>query len=274
MTSDASRGERPGLADLGLALMALAAGSTDATAFLKLGMVFTSAMTGNTVLLCIAIGQGKLSAALQSFAAFVSFVVGASLAALLCCRRRPPPDRTPPSLVPLFVLEIACLAAFVAVWFALERTRDGTTYGLIALSALAMGVQGVTARQINVPQVNTIVFTTTIISVVVSLVHGLVRTPAPGAVRDPAADRDSAGICDRRRLRRAFDSSRGRHLRLDSADRGDRRVCVLPGPLALHGAAGVTVALPARNDGRRQALNLWHYPELAPWRRVPCGRAI
>jgi uncharacterized membrane protein YoaK (UPF0700 family) len=176
MTPDASRSERPGLADLGLALMALAAGSTDATAFLKLGMVFTSAMTGNTVLLCIAIGQGQLSAALQSFAAFASFMVGASLAALLS-GRRPPPADVPPSLVPLFVLEIACLAAFVAVWFAFDRTRDGTTYGLIALSALAMGVQGVTARQINVPQVNTIVFTTTIINVVVSLVHGLVRAP-------------------------------------------------------------------------------------------------
>jgi uncharacterized membrane protein YoaK (UPF0700 family) len=52
MTPDGSRSERLGLADLGLALTALAAGSTDATAFLKLGMVFTSAMTGNTVLLC------------------------------------------------------------------------------------------------------------------------------------------------------------------------------------------------------------------------------
>jgi uncharacterized membrane protein YoaK (UPF0700 family) len=175
MTPDASS-ERPGLADLGLALMALAAGCTDATAFLKLGMVFTSAMTGNTVLLCIAIGQGKLSAALQSFAAFLSFMVGASLAALLC-GRRPPHDDVPPSLLPLFVLEIAFLAAFVAVWFALDRAHEGTIYGLIALSALAMGVQGVTARQINVPQVNTIVFTTTIISVVVSVVHGLMRAP-------------------------------------------------------------------------------------------------
>ena len=75
------------------------------------------------------------------------------------------------------ILAIAAVCVVVAVWFALDRTRDGTTYGLIALSALAMGVQGVTARQINVPQVNTIVFTTTIISVVVSLVHGLVRPP-------------------------------------------------------------------------------------------------
>ena len=43
-----------------------------------------------------------------------------------------------PSLVPLFVLEIACLTAFVAVWFALDRSREGTIYGLIALSALAI----------------------------------------------------------------------------------------------------------------------------------------
>jgi uncharacterized membrane protein YoaK (UPF0700 family) len=175
-TPDARRSERPGLADLGLALMALAAGSTDAMAFLKLGMVFTSAMTGNTVLLCIAIGQGRLSAALQSFAAFASFVVGAMLAAMLSGRRAEH-ERVPPSLKPLFILEIACLGGFVAVWFAFGHTAAGATYALIALSALAMGVQGVTARQINVPQVNTIVFTTTIISVVVSVTHALLRSP-------------------------------------------------------------------------------------------------
>jgi uncharacterized membrane protein YoaK (UPF0700 family) len=175
-TPDARRSERPGLADLGLALMALAAGSTDAMAFLKLGMVFTSAMTGNTVLLCIAIGQGRLSAALQSFAAFASFVVGAMLAAMVSGRRAEH-ERVPPSLKPLFILEIACLGGFVAVWFAFGHAQEGATYALIVLSALAMGVQGVTARQINVPQVNTIVFTTTIISVVVSVTHALLRSP-------------------------------------------------------------------------------------------------
>jgi uncharacterized membrane protein YoaK (UPF0700 family) len=170
-----TRSERVGLADLGLALMALAAGSTDAMAFLKLGMVFTSAMTGNTVLLCIAIGEGKISAALQSVAAFASFVVGAMLAAILCGRRAA--HEGVPSLVPLFILEIACLAGFVAVWFAFGPTAEAAIYALIALSALAMGVQGVAARQINVPQVNTIVFTTTIISVIASVTHALVRSP-------------------------------------------------------------------------------------------------
>jgi uncharacterized membrane protein YoaK (UPF0700 family) len=176
MTTEQSRSERVGLADVGLALMALAAGSTDAMAFLKLGTVFTSAMTGNTVLLCIAIGEGRISAALQSFAALASFVVGAMLATMVD-RRRAEHEGVPLSLLPLFNLEIACLGGFVAVWFAFGHATEGATYALIALSALAMGVQGVTARQINVPQVNTIVFTTTIISVVVSVTHALLRSP-------------------------------------------------------------------------------------------------
>jgi uncharacterized membrane protein YoaK (UPF0700 family) len=174
MTEPHSRSERVGLADLGLGLMAIAAGSSDALAYLALGNVFTSAMTGNTVLLCIAVGQGRLTAALQSFTAFAAFVLGAALAAALA-RRPVPRENEPPRLMPLFLLEIAFLTVFVAVWFASDRESEGVRYALIVLSALAMGVQGVTARQINVPQVNTIVFTTTIVSVVASCTHALLR---------------------------------------------------------------------------------------------------
>jgi uncharacterized membrane protein YoaK (UPF0700 family) len=171
-----TRSQRIGRADLGLGLMAIAAGSSDALAYLTLGNVFTSAMTGNTVLLCIAVGQGRLAATLQSFTAFAAFVLGAALAAALT--RRPVPEQRVPRLMPLLLLEIAFLAAFVTVWFATERASESARYVLIALSALAMGVQGVTARQINVPQVNTIVFTTTIVSVVASCTHALLRPSA------------------------------------------------------------------------------------------------
>jgi len=168
--SDQESRQRVGLADLGLGLMAIAAGSSDALAYLKLGNVFTSAMTGNTVLLCIAVGQGRLGAALQSFTAFAAFVIGAVLAAALS--RRP---ASPPNLLPLFMLEIACLSAFVALWLATGVGSEPARYGLITLSALAMGVQGVTARNINVPQVNTIVFTTTILSVVAACTQAVLR---------------------------------------------------------------------------------------------------
>ena len=176
MSEPETRSQRVGRAEVGLGLMAVAGGS-DALAYLTLGNVFTSAMTGNTVLLCIAVGQGRLTATLQSFTAFAAFVIGAMLAAALA-RGRIPEQRVPPHLMPLFLLEIAFLAAFVAMWFASDRASEGARYVLIALSALAMGVQGLTARQINVPQVNTIVFTTTIIGVVASCTHALLTASA------------------------------------------------------------------------------------------------
>jgi Protein of unknown function (DUF1275) len=44
--------------DVGLALLGFASGSMDALAFFNLGEVFPSAMTGNTALLGLALGQG------------------------------------------------------------------------------------------------------------------------------------------------------------------------------------------------------------------------
>lgn len=177
MAEQESRSEQVGLGDAGLGLMAIASGGSDALAYLTLGHVFTSAMTGNTALLCIAIGQGQLAEALQSFTAFAAFVAGAALAATLSSRpaRR---ESVGPHVVPLFLLEIAFLAAFVALWFAAGRASEGARYGLIVLSAIAMGTQGVIARQINVPQINTIVFTTTIVSAVASCTHALLRARA------------------------------------------------------------------------------------------------
>jgi uncharacterized membrane protein YoaK (UPF0700 family) len=177
MRDQESRSPRAGLADLGLGLMAVAAGSSDALAYLKLGNVFTSAMTGNTVLLCIAVGQERVAAALQSFTAFGAFAIGVVLAAVLL-HHLAPRENVPPRLLPLFMVEIVCLIAFVAVWFATGNSAEPARYALISLSAIAMGIQGVTARQINVPQVNTIVFTTTIISVVASCTHAVLRATA------------------------------------------------------------------------------------------------
>ena len=50
--------ERVDPGDVGLALLGFASGSMDALAFFNLGEVFPSAMTGNTALLGLALGQG------------------------------------------------------------------------------------------------------------------------------------------------------------------------------------------------------------------------
>ena len=59
------------------------AGCVDALSYLKLGHVFTANMTGNTVLLGIAIGQLHRLAALRAALALLGFGVGVAIATLM-----------------------------------------------------------------------------------------------------------------------------------------------------------------------------------------------
>jgi uncharacterized membrane protein YoaK (UPF0700 family) len=167
--------ERFGSTDLGLALLSLASGSTDVMAFLTLGQIFTSAMTGNMALLAIALGQGRLTSALLSFLALLGFVFGAAIATAIYNARNAP---TRVVLRPLLLLELVCLASFAFAWNFFDRSVEN--FGLdvlILLSATAMGIQGVAARLINAPGINTIVFTSTLVTIVMS-VTGAVAKPS------------------------------------------------------------------------------------------------
>src|SRR5262245_28250684 len=114
--------QRLGLFDLGLALMALASGSTDVMAFLTLGDIFTSAMTGNVAFLAIAIGQGQLHSALLTSLALLGFIGGVVVATALYAPRKPSVRAV---LRPLFALEIACLAGFAGAWYVVDRSLSG-----------------------------------------------------------------------------------------------------------------------------------------------------
>ena len=74
---------RAGDDTLALLCLSFASGCTDALSFLELGNVFTSAMTGNTALLAIAIGRRQMLPASQSLTALVGFTLGAVVAAAL-----------------------------------------------------------------------------------------------------------------------------------------------------------------------------------------------
>jgi len=159
--------------DFGLGLLALASGGSDVMSFLMLGNTFTSAMTGNTALLAIAIGQGQLVSALLSFLALIGFVFGVVVATTIY---NPSDGAVRTVLRPLFLLEIACLAGFVAAWYFVDRQAQGLGLdALILLSATAMGVQAVAARHINAPGINTIVFTSTLVSIVMSVTGAVAR---------------------------------------------------------------------------------------------------
>jgi uncharacterized membrane protein YoaK (UPF0700 family) len=148
---------------IGIGLLSFTAGTMDAIAFLALGDVFTSAMTGNTILLGLAVGQGRVSAALHSLAAFLFYACGVALAAL-------PLRRPARGIEQTVLLEALVLAGFAGVW----TVRGGPVgpfevYLLIILSALGMGLQGAVGRTIQIPGIPTIVITSTMTALIGTL---------------------------------------------------------------------------------------------------------
>jgi uncharacterized membrane protein YoaK (UPF0700 family) len=148
---------------IGIGLLSFTAGSMDAIAFLALGDVFTSAMTGNPILLGLAIGQGQVSAALHSLAAFLFYAFGVALAVL--------PQRRPAGGVEQTVFpEALVLAGFAGVW-AVGGGPAGPfeVYLLIVISALGMGLQGAVGRALQIPGIPTIVITSTLTAIIGTL---------------------------------------------------------------------------------------------------------
>ncbi|MFI7466659.1 YoaK family protein [Nonomuraea sp. NPDC049646] len=87
--------------------LALAAGAVDALSFLALGQVFTANMTGNVVLLGLALGTGDTSHVIRSGIALTTFCLGLAIGFILLrgttpAGRAPPPPQTttPPARAP------------------------------------------------------------------------------------------------------------------------------------------------------------------------------
>jgi uncharacterized membrane protein YoaK (UPF0700 family) len=153
-----------------LCLLAWAAGIIDAVSYLGLGRVFTAMMTGNTVLLALAIGQGEAMAVVRSALALAGFSVGAATGALIVTRESTRGE-WPPSVTAALAVEAALLAAFTVVWHvAGTALTSGSTNLLIVLSGLAMGVQAAAVRHLGIPGVATTYLTGTLTSLMAELV--------------------------------------------------------------------------------------------------------
>jgi uncharacterized membrane protein YoaK (UPF0700 family) len=172
----------PGDGDnLGLAALSLSAGCTDVLSFLALGGLFTSAMTGNTALLAVAIGDGQLVAASRSLTALLGFGLGVALATAIEAAWPVPPDPRR-GLSWLLLVELLFLVGCAALWSESPKSiQGGDLYTVILLSALSMGIQAVGARRINASGINTIVFTSVLVRLVASVMNALARREAGSA---------------------------------------------------------------------------------------------
>jgi uncharacterized membrane protein YoaK (UPF0700 family) len=131
--------------DFLLVALTFAAGSVDAVALLRLD-VFTAVMTGNIVLLGLAVGQGAFGNALRSVVALIAYgvgvVVGARVVGAVAIE-----THWSPKVTRALALEWALQAAFLIGWLITGANPDGVSAAtLIAFSGVAMGIQAATAR--------------------------------------------------------------------------------------------------------------------------------
>jgi uncharacterized membrane protein YoaK (UPF0700 family) len=131
--------------DLLLVALTFAAGAVDAVALLRLD-VFTAVMTGNIILLGLAVGQGSFANALRSLVALVAYalgvVVGARIVGAVASEAR-----WSPKVTRALAIEWLLQAAFLVGWLLTGTHPDGAAAGtLIACSGVAMGIQAATAR--------------------------------------------------------------------------------------------------------------------------------
>jgi uncharacterized membrane protein YoaK (UPF0700 family) len=163
--------DSPGAARRDKILLALtfAAGCVDALSYLGLGRVFTANMTGNAVLLGLAIGQTQELQVAHTAAAIVGFVLGVLTGARVVgpVRERVVWSR---HITLALGLECAVLFVFAIGWWLIGPGLHGV--GLISLilsSGIAMGIQSAIARRLAVPGVATTYVTGTITALVAEL---------------------------------------------------------------------------------------------------------
>ena len=159
--------------DVLLLVLAVAAGSADGWSFFGLGHAFVANMTGNTVLLGIAVFlHGDL---LHPCISLICYVAGAALAAYLT-RNAHERGCWPRAVANTLILESALLTASAIVWAlaSYDRVEPGSTKGLDALLgcvALAIGIQSGAMLQLRIPGI----VTTYITGTWTTLVSGLMR---------------------------------------------------------------------------------------------------
>jgi uncharacterized membrane protein YoaK (UPF0700 family) len=162
----------PLLRDSLLLLLAGAAGSLDAISYLGLGHVFTANMTGNTVLLGVALSQRDIPAVLRNAVALVGFGVGVALGTAIAGRGRPG-GRWPRIVTVTLAVELAALLLYALIWHLVDTPSGGSASALILLSAGAMGIQSEAVRCLKISGVSTTYITGTLTNLTASLVGWL-----------------------------------------------------------------------------------------------------
>jgi uncharacterized membrane protein YoaK (UPF0700 family) len=153
-------------------------GLVDAVSYLKLGHVFVANMTGNVVFLGFAVADAADFSIPASLVAIAAFLAGALVGGRIGSSAGHHRARL---LAIATYLQIALVGAALVVSM-VGPDLDGALvqYSLIALLALAMGVQNATARRLGVPDLTTTVLTLTLTGLAADSTLAGGKDPHPG----------------------------------------------------------------------------------------------
>jgi uncharacterized membrane protein YoaK (UPF0700 family) len=167
-----------------LLVMTAVTGIVDAVSYLGLGHVFTANMTGNVVLLGFRLGGAAGISLSRSVIALVSFMLGAVAGGRMGRRLNPRQWRISGLLVEAGLLFVAAGISFKAG--APNDTNAAMLNGVVASTAIAMGLRNAVVRKLGVADLTTTVLTLTI--------AGLAADSALAGDSNPRWRRRCAGI--------------------------------------------------------------------------------
>jgi uncharacterized membrane protein YoaK (UPF0700 family) len=146
-----------------LVAMTLVTGLIDAFSYLVLGHVFVANMTGNIVFLAFALASAPGFSIPASLVALCSFVLGSFGGGLLGSRQGQHRGRLLSIAAALQTLLLSVSAVLAA--FSTNPLKAYSSYSLIIVLGIAMGLQNATARKLAVPDLTTTVLTLTIVGI-------------------------------------------------------------------------------------------------------------
>jgi uncharacterized membrane protein YoaK (UPF0700 family) len=151
-------------------VLTVGTGATDVASFTRLGNVFTSVITGNLVLLGLAIGRVSGTLATHAVVAFAGYLAGLAAGARLVPGDQAPEGPWHKAMPAALLVELVLLAGFTVGWELTGAAPHGAAQlVLLALAAAAMGTQSAAARGFGA-RVSTTYLTSTLVGVVAAWV--------------------------------------------------------------------------------------------------------
>jgi uncharacterized membrane protein YoaK (UPF0700 family) len=160
--------------------LTLNAGWVDTLAFLSLGRVFASFLSGNFVFMGLAVAQGNRGLLIRALVGVLVSFVGTTIASLWlqrALRRRAEPTWRN-TFVPLLLVEGLIFLTFAILW---RVTNDLGQHGgiqvvLLALAGLGMGIQGALVGAFKLPGVVANALTGTVLTLGQRFAQGIGHT--------------------------------------------------------------------------------------------------